>query len=186
MAALPFVPEEVTTIACNAAVDEFNGRPLDYYLLYDEEACRRHATAAYGKRVGGTVLVTLGRKSQRALEKRGLLDFDVFLTRVPAVKDVFFVRGEYSGNLALSGLHCLAFAVNNGAKEVIMLGLEGYEPWLAKVTLIIQPVTQAIIDACLDVEFSFIGSPTYKLTGDNLTFYGDGHAYQNAQAVQCT
>lgn len=166
---LPDVPEQVTTIACNAAIELFDRRRLDYYLLYDHTACIRHSRQAYQKQAAGTVLVTLER-SARALADRNLTGFDVFLdAEPPDPAEPLFVRGRYR-NLRLSGLYSLAFAVNNGAQRILMLGLEGYANHQAgKVTLIIKPVIQAIIDACPDVEFVFCGQPRYRLSGDNLT-----------------
>jgi hypothetical protein len=164
------VPEEATTIACNAAIDLFcgTGRRLDYYLLYDAAACRKWSWPAYRLQDEGTLLVTL-KRSDRALADRNLSGFDEFIHAESGHStDPTFQRGYYR-NLRLSGLYSLAFAVNNGAKRVLMLGMEGYENHQAgKVTLIIRPVTQAIIDACPDVQFEFWGEPRYRLTGENL------------------
>jgi hypothetical protein len=187
---LPIVPEGVTTLATNRAVKLFAERRLDYYFVFDQAACQNHTAEAYEKQATGTRLVTLWRKT-RSLEDRNLTGFDVFLDLVVPGPPLF-IRGQYTQQLALSGLYSLAFAVNNGAKRVVMLGLEGYENHQAgKVTLIIRPVTQAIIDACPGVQFEFCGRPRYPIGGNNLRIYHNPQDYQathedqNAQTVQC-
>ncbi len=191
---LPYVATDATTITTNAGAGLFVGRRLDYYLLFDDAACRNYISLAYQKQAKGTKLITHTHQ-ERQVKEFGLGGFDITLQMATLkTPPPLFVRGEYTGQIALSGLYCLAFAVNNGARRVVMLGMEGYENRTAgKMLRIIQPMTQAIIDACPDVQFEFCGRPRYVIGGNNLRIYHNPQDYQathdnpnqNAQAVSC-
>jgi hypothetical protein len=194
---LPYVAAEAITISTNRGIELFNagiesfaGRRLDYYLLFDDAACRAYVKRAYEKQADGTKLITHTHQ-ERQVKEFGLGGFDITLPMATPTPPLF-VRGKYTVQLGISGMYCLAFAVNNGAKRVVMMGMEGYENHQAgKVTLIIRPVTQAIIDACPDVQFEFCGRPRYVIGGKNLRIYHNPQDYrathedQNAQAVSC-
>ncbi len=84
---------------------------------------------------------------------------------------------------AVAGILALQYAVNHGATEVHMVGMEGYtggvdyftgkrgaergakyfrEAWA--------PHTQRIVDKCPEIQFFVYGNPTYPLEGNNVRF----------------
>lgn len=174
---------DAVTIASNRSVEWFaeSGWPLDFAFVFDSVACEKYRNVAYKMQSEGTQLVTLNR-SRDVLARRGVERFDEFL---PA--------GQYRGNagwyekgkwndMALSGLWCLQYALNNGAETVHLAGHEGYRgkpsdydhgqphPRANDLTFgVIEPAMNAICRACEDVQFVFYGDLAYEVRSFNAT-----------------
>ncbi len=179
-----------TTIACNGGAWLFGDNPPNYYWLCDTLSARNHGDDARRFQSDGSRLVT-DRSRLRLIASGGVDSADVILdaTKQRGPKPhTTFTPGQYTGG-GVSGTWCLQFAVNNGARRVALVGLEGYRTgrgpvyrdhfhdtkhlspcnMMAKITrLLIGPLTQNIITKCPDVEFVCYGKPTYPLVGDNL------------------
>lgn len=178
------VPEDAVAITHNSGIELFARRRLDYYLLFDDAACRKHIKQAYAAQATGTKLITHTHQ-QRQIEEFGLGGFDIFLPMGSPTPSLF-TRGQFTTQLSLSGMYTLAFAINSGARRVLMLGMDGYANRTAgKMRNCFRPMTQAMIDACPDVEFILWGTPGYEISGPNLTIQGEPSANQNAEAVSC-
>jgi len=154
----------------------------DVYYLNDREACRVYHDRAVWMQRHGTRLATL-RRVPSAMASRRVDGFDEFLTGGQVQNQ--FSRGGYSGGL--SGLVCLEYAVNHGARRVHLVGMGGYagqdegdhfsgyatpggdpERKRRHTREIIGPFTQAVVDACQEVEFIFYGRLNYRVTGRNV------------------
>ena len=120
---------DATSIACNSAVYRWLIRDelLDYIWLHDHEACRLFSDyAKYLQRIDGTRLLTLGRDSLPALESRGVDDAYEFIEASSPNHTVTWERGKYT-NARTSGGLILQYAINNGATEVHVVGMEGFK-----------------------------------------------------------
>jgi len=154
----------------------------DVYYLNDQEACRVYHDRAVWMQRHGTRLATL-RRVPSAMASRRVDGFDEFLPGGQVQNQ--FSRGGYSGGL--SGLVCLEYAVNHGARRVHLVGMGGYagqdegdhfsgyatpggdpERKRRHTREIIGPFTQAVVDACQEVEFIFYGRLNYRVTGRNV------------------
>ncbi len=177
------------TIATNGAEALFPGSSgPDYYHIHDMNACVDFNARGKEFQAMGTRLVTLERK-ESSLKKRGLDHFDEFIPLSSREYPGRFKMGEYS-SCGLSGLMCIQYALNHGAKSVHIVGQEGYgkgdqyfhkEPWAGtpeeKIThdkrqplsaSLLQPYIQGCIDVCPAVQFVVYGNLEYKLSGDNV------------------
>lgn len=186
---------DAVTITTNAGIGLFERDPalrLDYYHLYDMVACKMFSSRAYAMHKRGTVVVT-PRRCESALKERGLLRCDPELINLREPRDeysvnsageVFYTPGvEISARL--SGLLCLQYALNRGAKTVVLVGFDGYrstgnnivadtfdgrmgkEAGTLHTRHRIQPFVQSAIDRCPEVDFIQYGRPGYHLEGDN-------------------
>ena len=179
-----------TIITCNGGAWLFTESTPDYYWLCDALSARNHGDDSRRFQSEGCRLVT-ARSRLRLIQLGGVDSADVILDatkqRGPQPHTTF-TPGQYTGG-GVSGTWCLQFAVNNGARHVAMVGMEGYRTgrgtiyqdhfhgtkhlspcnMMAKITrLFIGPLTQDIITKCPDVEFVCYGTPTYPLVGENL------------------
>ena len=152
----------------------------DVYVLNDQVASRTYADRAKAIQKRGCRLVTL-RRDPQAMRLRGVDHCDEFL---PFVSGRLHVPGSYCGGL--SGLLCLQYALNHGAKSVHLVGMNGYtgkrggdyfdehEPdnkgrkRAMHTESIIQPFTQSAVDVCPDVGFVFYGQLNYSVAGQNV------------------
>lgn len=170
-------------VTTNGGINLF--RPPDVpevYFLTDQMGCHIYHDPARLMQRHGTRLVTL-KRSESSLKSRRVDHFDEFLPGGPIQNQ--FVRGGYSGGL--SGLLCLEYAVNHGAKRVHLVGMNGYagvegsdyfdghetplnppDKRLRHTREIVEPFTQAVVDACPDVEFVFYGRINYRVAGANV------------------
>ncbi len=188
LAARLAVPNAVT-IATNGAEALFSGSSgPDYYHIHDMNACVDYNARGKEFQAMGTRLVTLER-SESSLKKRGLDHFDEFVPLSSREYPGRFKMGEYS-SCGLSGLMCIQYALNHGAKTVHIVGQEGYgkgdqyfhaEPGAGtqddklshdkreRLTLsLLQPYIQGCIDVCPAVQFVVYGNLEYKLSGENV------------------
>lgn len=172
-----------TTITTNQGIELFPApdRP-DVYFLTDSCGCRLYHDQAMDAQRRGSRMVTL-RREIGPLKDRGLESFDEFVPAGSAKVCNQFVRGMYTAGL--TGLLCLQYAINHGAKQVHMVGMNGYiggsgvdyfesdGPANLGITKrshtenIIVPFTQSAIDSCPDVEFIVYGRLNYNVSGAN-------------------
>lgn len=153
----------------------------DVYFLTDMRGCQLYHDDAKAAKSRGTRLVTL-RRAPQAIKQRRLEHFDQF---VPILNQPnVFVRNAYTAGL--SGLLCLQYAINAGAREIHLVGMNGYtgqrngdyfdayEPEnkgrrrAMHTENVIGPFIQAAIDGCPDVEFVFWGQVNYPAAGPNV------------------
>ena len=85
-----------------------------YYFLSDAQACQLWNAHARKAHLAGTTCVTL-RRSDHALEKRGVEWFDIIQDEKPPYEP-----------FVLSGLWCLEFAAQAGATTVLLAGMDGW------------------------------------------------------------
>lgn len=101
-----------------------------------------------------------------------------------------FHRGHY-GAVGISGLFCLQYAVNNEAKHIHCIGMEGYagkndyfdgspDSQAEFTDIIIQPFTQALVSGCPDVSFSFYGNLLYEVTAPNVQIHKDQKQWKSS------
>lgn len=141
----------------------------DVYFLSDPVACELHGHDAARMQASGTRLVTL-RREPRAIRSRGLEGFDEFFSVSGPGQDPKFIPGKYA-QCALSGLFCLQYALNHGARRIHLVGMEGYTETshgLNMRRLYCGPFTQSCVDACPNVEFIVYGTLNYPLRGPNV------------------
>lgn len=172
------------TITTNRGCHLFNGHGPDVYHIHDWCACEIHQDDAKRLKGQGARLTTLARSDKRAIRDRHVEWFDEFLQLDKGEYPGRFRKGAYA-SCGFSGLVCLQYALNHGAKWVHLVGMEGYgeEPQHFQeshkheeamtnkwgTTNVIQPVTQSCIDACPDVQFVFYGQLNYEVSGDNVS-----------------
>lgn len=161
-----------------------SGQRLDAYFLTDTTACATHGPMVRLHLHPNTRTITL-RRELTALQKRGVDWFDEFLPsdRPESGKPPAFRPGAYSQSCGLSGLFCLQYALNHGARRVHLIGMEGYsgqgndywddgqtQPKHGEHTeRLIRPFLQSCIDTCPRVHFIAHGELRYPLTGENLS-----------------
>ena len=98
-----------------------------------------------------------------------------------------FICGKYTA-CDLSGLFCLQYAANRPVTAIHLIGMEGYgdsghyfdnssdsQAAIDDDTTVetIGPFTQAVVDACPEIQFTFYGTLQYQVTGDNVTIQKD-------------
>ncbi len=177
------------TITTNRGIELFaDDSPPDVYFLGGELLTEGEQFAKQreaGRRIKdmGSRVVGLARTPEINAEW-GIDWLDEFIIiDVGCWKPWKFIRGHYTA-CHLSGLFCLQYAVNHGAKNVHLVGMEGYgssghyfdgsEDSVAandKDLTVghIEPFTQAVVKACPKVEFTFYGNLEYAIHGDNVT-----------------
>lgn len=191
------------TITTNGGILLFCPWRLDYYFLADGTACVTYHDAAVAAHKRGTRWITIARNPKR-LRDQGLDGADEFLEFTPMpgcgllVNDIFFDadlpwgevfnrtigathwkfrRGVFT-DARLSGITCLQYAVNNGASEISLVGMDGYGPddcprCERQTKGLIEPFTQSVVDSCPDVMFRVYGMPRYELTGTNVIHHAE-------------
>lgn len=170
------------TITTNSGIRLFKepDRP-DYYFLMDMHGCRIYHDEALAIQRLGSRLVTL-RRDKAALKQRQVDHFDEFVPIVGGYEQ--FTRNGLTARL--SGLLCMQYALMRGARELHLVGMNGYTgrpggdyhghdaPVMSHRRLrsltenVIEPFTQAAVDACSDVEFVFYGRLNYSVGGPNV------------------
>ena len=158
-----------------------------YYFLSDHLACKMHAERAMELRhTHGMQVITLGRRYQSAIIKRGLTAVDYIINPGRPTRPCDFARHEYT-DCMFSGLYCVQFALNNGAKTIVAVGHEGYpselgtvcywdteEPPMAKRQALaytknwIGPWWRNAVAGCPEVTFHFYGPLQYAVDGPNV------------------
>ena len=159
----------------------------DYYILTEEVSLRRYHDERYEARALGTkVIIRDGLREVFRTKMGSSFDFpcDGYISD--------FTSGSYQrshkcytpGKYAHSCAGCLAlqWAVNHGATEVHMVGMEGYTGGIdyfngnqgndksARVTQSnYGPLVQRITETHPDVQFTAYGDLKYSLTGDNVS-----------------
>jgi CMP-N,N'-diacetyllegionaminic acid synthase len=170
------------TITTNSGIRLFKepDRP-DYYFLTDMHGCRIYHDEAKAIQARGSRLVTL-RRDKSALKQRRLDHFDEFIPMAGGPGQ--FTRKGLSAQL--SGLLCMQYALMRGARELHLVGMNGYTgrpggdyyeqdaPVMSHRKLrshtenVIGPFTQAAVEACPDVDFVFYGRLNYRVGGPNV------------------
>ncbi len=142
----------------------------DVYFLTDSYGCQIYHDQAMAAQQRGTWLVTPNREA-RALKTRRVDQFDEF-------------AGGFEGTL--SGLMCLEYAVHHGARQIHLVGMNGYtgekngdyfdghEPTntgakrITHTQVCIEPFTQRLVASHPEVEFTFYGRLNYRVQGENV------------------
>ena len=183
--------------------DLLAGDSPDYYLVTDSRACKLWADEArQHRKVNGTQLITL-RRLDSALKTRGVFDYDHFLA--PSGEEgAPFQRGSYVFT-STSGQYCVQFAINNGAKTVHLIGLEGYDSTNKQDTEIdyfdgragphngpthnarTAQFLRSLVEAVPDVKLRFYGRPRFPVSGPNLRVINTpDQAYRMKEPSPCT
>ena len=181
---------ESTTITCNAGIllfEDWNFYP-DHYLLIDGETVRLFLPQIEMMRAKQVNLIT-SKAQIDGLVASGLEGGVHELIEYEPAETSEFVRGRYV-NVRMSGLFACQYAIMNGARKVVLVGMDGYtgpggyEPTLAtfdgrlglnglRTTLgHIAPFVQSMVTACPDVEFVQYGEPKYEISGGNYHLVG--------------
>jgi len=181
-------------ITTNAGINLFvtPDRP-DVYFLTDARGCQIYHEQAKAIQKQGSRLVTLRRDIQ-ALKQRRVDHFDQFVPITGGPSQ--FVRGGYTA--CLSGLLCVQYAINNGARQIHLVGMNGYtgtnggdyfgqyEPpnrgrkRRMHTESVIGPFMQAAVESCTDIEFVAYGQLNYPMAGPNVR-----HVVPRGEMCQC-
>jgi len=198
----PSAPEHHNTPDVDVSISSGDGillRSPTYYLIVEESAIWRHPKERQRAQNDGTkVLLTdnlvnsvRGAKFQKFLDRTSKYMFpydELVRCNVPIRKNSWksWRRGSYIRSC--SGVVALQYAINHGATDIHMVGMEGYtalegpqyfngQPANNKSHRFAQmchfPLTQRIIAQCPDVSFTTYGRLTYDLFGDNVTHLRD-------------
>lgn len=192
---------DANSIACNSAIYRWliRDEPLDFYWLHDADACRRYRDyAKYLQRIDGMRVITLDDGSgPDTLAARGIEYADEFIQAVPPNYTVSWERGQYT-NTRTSGGIILQYAVNHGATEVHIVGMEGFKSRPGNVvvdhfdgstgreqnnfvTKAYQvPLFKLIAAKCPDVDFHFYGKPAVPFEGPNIQWHNKKELMQCA------
>lgn len=92
----------------------------DVYLATDMKVGKLHEKDARTAQAKGTRLVTLQRNEQSLIQRR-MHFYDEFITEGRSDP----TRADW-GMFRLTGPMCLEYACRNGAKEIVMVGCDGY------------------------------------------------------------
>ena len=158
-----------------------------YYFLSDHFACKQFAEQAMELRhTHGMQVITLGRRYEDAIKRRGLSDVDFLINQSRPTRPCDFARHVYT-DCMFSGLYCVQFALNNGATTIVSVGHEGYpsaigeecywdhgDPPLAKRQALaytknwIGPWWRNAVAGCPEVTFHFFGRLEYEVDGPNV------------------
>lgn len=195
----PSAPEHCNTPEIDFTISSGDGiilRHPDYYFIMEESALWRRVDERYEAQRNGTKIVLsqylvqllrgkkyqdfLDRTHQKLFPYNELIRFDP-LSRPETWKT--WRRGNYVA--ACSGVLCLQFAVNHGATEIHMVGMEGYAPGdvsnyftgakcaprsVRLCSQVYHPLTQRIINKCVDINFYTYGYLVNVLQGKNVTY----------------
>jgi CMP-N,N'-diacetyllegionaminic acid synthase len=170
------------TITTNSGIHLFPPPNVpDFYFLTDARACVMYNKASRDAQAAGTRLVTL-RRDMQAVKQRNLEHFDEFIP-ITGGHNQFTRHGLTA---ALSGLLSLQYAMMRGAKQVHLVGMNGYKgngsgDYYNKDIPIntgrrqkmhtentIAPMMTEMIEQCPDVEFIFYGKINYPAAGKNV------------------
>jgi hypothetical protein len=161
----------------------------DYYFLSDPVAIELHARAARYMQKRGTTIIA----KQSAAQGLGIGLDDSQILRVPLAD--YAERGDWTPGQYLngrcSGAICLQHAVNAGAREIYLVGMDGYasqgkqivrdsfdgrvgkssgktitDSWYA-------PLIQSIVAATPHIRYIVCGKPRYELAGSNVSIIND-------------
>lgn len=172
------------TITTNQGIELFPApdRP-DVYWLSDMHACQIYHDQAMAAQARGTRLVTM-RREPRALRERRLDRFDQFVPGGSGGAYNQFVRGAYTAGL--SGLLCLSYAIHHGARQIHLVGMNGYtgqagEDYFAghepgnpgpgrqsHTAAIIEPFVQQAANGCPDIDYILYGRLNWRASGANV------------------
>lgn len=154
----------------------------DWYWLTDPHAIERHLETARAASQRGVRIIT----SRQSAKAKGELVRLAHTTLDYARRfEQRWRRGEYV-NGRTSGCFLVQFAINNGAKRVLLVGMEGYKSRENEVVTdyfdgrdglashgdtmhYYVPMMRSIIEQCPDVEFVFYGHPNYDVAAPNVT-----------------
>jgi hypothetical protein len=181
------------TITTNRGISLFkDDDPPSVYFFGDErlhnpDQFEEWKQAAQRIQPLGTHIVGLSRKPE-VLDEWGIRFLDEFLkVELGCWRPWKFIPGKYTA-CHLSGLFCLQYVVNQGASEVHLTGVDGYsddahyydsggDSQAAKdgdvTATVIQPFTQAVVDACPKTQFMFYGDLNYTIVGGNVAIVKD-------------
>ena len=178
------------SITTNAGIDLIPDP--DYYLLYETEAVRRFARyipilrEKHGTSLVATKLPGKKKSLRRELEKLDPeITIEVGTTPHGSRKKVQYAKGRYTAG-AFAGSIMLQFALEQDARTVLLVGMEGYRSKTGDIridtfdgrrgtplqslmtTETYGPMIQLIVDAWPDRMFVFFGRPNYEVAGDNV------------------
>ncbi len=190
LGASPSAPQFHTVPNVDVVVSAGDGillqRP-DYYILTEEVSLRRYHDERYEARALGTKVIIRDGLRSVFRDKFGS-DFDFpcdgyisdFTNGSYQHSHKWYEPGRYAHCCA--GILALQWAVNHGATEVHMVGMEGYTGGVdyfngnhgndksARVTQsAFGPLTQRIVETHPDVQFTAYGDLKYSLDGDNVS-----------------
>lgn len=149
----------ITTNAGGFNLDE----PPTHYFLTDSVACERYNELARNLRAKyRTRLISLHRQPS-ALATRNVADFDDLLFVRPQ-NDGRFCPGAFSQS-PYSGGYCLQYAVNCGATDVHVYGLDG---GLGYQSPVYAQLIQSIVYHSPGTVFHFHCTPDFPLAGINV------------------
>lgn len=151
-----------------------------YYVLIDMVASEGYYEEGVAAQSMGTKLVTLKRE-QRALKSRKVDHFDMFIS----ISEGQPTRDQF-GRFRYSGPFCLEFACHHGAKQIDLIGFDGYRKFgdyheATKIPVrrrpvkygiyatrdYVQPACEDIAEAWYDVTFNQIGDPVFGVDRPN-------------------
>lgn len=163
--------------ASNAAI-ALVGVP-DLLWMSDQVACEMFGDDARKAYDAGCWCMSMSR-TKWGREYRGIEWFDEFTELDGPGATWFFQKGRYT-RVNLSGLYLMQAAINHGAQTLHVVGCEGYRGGLdyfdgrttkptygVKTPEVVEPQTQALIDATPDVLWTFYGDLAYTPKGDNV------------------
>lgn len=175
------------TITANRGAALFNGQRPDFYFLGGEimegvQPFTEHLDAGRELQKAGSTVV--GIRGAQEFHEADLAWFNEYLNvDVGHWGEWRFHPGHYTA-ASLSGLFCLQFAANHNPAAIHCIGMEGYgdgehyfdgspNTTATYTPVVIEPFTQALIDACPDIPFTFYGNLEYDLTAQNVTITTD-------------
>ena len=183
------------SITTNAGIDLIPDP--DYYLLYETEAVRRFARyIPILREKHGTSLVATKLPGKKKSLRRELAKLDpeitieVGTTPHGSRKKVQYAKGRYTAG-AFAGSIMLQFALEQDARTVLLVGMEGYRSKTGDIridtfdgrrgtplqslmtTETYGPMIQLIVDAWPDRMFVFFGRPNYEVAGDNVIVFDE-------------
>ena len=183
-----FAEKPFKVITCNSGISLW---PVpDFYVAVDEKASVWRAPFAKHAQQHGTKLITLDRCPQ-SLKDRDVDWYDEFVTNGKGKP----TRTAY-GAFAYSGPLCVEYACHHGAKQIHLVGMDGYrkgidddhfdagevprtksaDAW-AKCTLEhIQPRMQDLAAVWSEIKFIQYGDPCYEVLADNYLVIRSDHA----------
>ena len=152
-----------------AAGDGITLRHPDYYIVCEPRGMNRYIRRRKDeRRLGMKVIVTHHFGGCK-------FPYDIVVNVVAVYDSSNWHRGQYMAGP--SGVLGLQYAVNNGATEVHLVGMEGYTSnadyftGMSSTPNDIQTIRefpalmQGIVDACPDIDFHIYGNPIYTLKG---------------------
>lgn len=200
LGASPSAPEyhkEPDVDAVASAGDAILLRRPGFYFINEQGALWKHANKLSEARQLGTQVILADHLYQVIRQRKGpaySYPCDMFLKLYPisCYKSWrIWVLGLYvpmcGGGMALQ------WAINHGATEVHMVGMEGYtggadyfagqagtDDGPAYNKQVYVPFLQRVISQRPQVQFTVYGNPSYELQGDNVTLIGNNQGDQSS------